>query len=80
MPRLNVHMRRALVYVFYRVYVVQVKLRVDALSIKIERKGYEIDISSPLAVSEERALDSFSSREHTELRRGDCRGRCAGAG
>ena len=73
MPRLDVHMSRALVYVFYRVYVVQVKFRVDALSIKIERKGYEIDISSPLAVSEERALDPFGSREHTELRRGDCR-------
>ena len=73
MPRLNMHMCRAFIYVFYRVYVVQVKLRVDALSIKIERKGYEIDISSPLAVSEERALDSFSSREHTELCRGDCR-------
>ena len=72
-PRLNVHVRRAFVYVFYRVYVVQIKLRVDALSIKIERKSYEIDISRPLAVSEERALDSFGSREHTELRRGDCR-------
>ena len=65
MPRLYVHMRRALVYVFYRVYVVQVKLRVDALSIKIEREGYEIDVSSPLALSEERTIEQIGTREQT---------------
>ena len=66
-------MRRALVDVLYRIYIVQVKLGVNALRVEIEREGYEIYVSRPFTVSEERALYSFRARKHSELRRSNCR-------
>ena len=71
--RLDAHMRRTLVDVLYRIYIVQIKLGVNALRVEIEREGYEIYVSRPFAVSEERALYSFRAREHSELRRSNCR-------
>lgn len=43
----------------------------DALGVEIESKGDEVDVTRPLAIAEETALDAVATGEESELCSGD---------
>ncbi len=69
----NFQLVRIFVDIFHAIDVSAIQLWIDALRVHIERQRHHIDIAGAFAVTEQRALDTVSTRHQGQLGRSNAR-------
>ena len=72
LSRIDFHICIFFVCLYYLRHVREIELRIDSVAEHVHRYRYDIDVSCPLAVAEERSLDPVAACEESQL--GVCNG------
>src|SRR5207253_520508 len=67
LARRDDHARATLVHSANAIQIAEVQSRVDAVHVKIQRYGDDIQVAGPLAVAEKRAFDAVGARQQAEF-------------